>query len=413
MDDYVKLATDGTSGMAVTVYHDPHSLFPGSGPHRTPGGDRLPARRKAVPAPPRVRRLEDGHALQEQPSVPPPQPDPRRASVFGPVAAENGFSRGEREADQRVQSRRPALLRLVRGGVVHPRPEKRRRFRPPRVVIYGGDAISEPVRRMIAERFGADVISEYGAGEAQQIGVECERHYGLHVNSDLYPVRIVDEDGREVPDGRVRRCRGLEPRQSRDRPAQLPARGPGEEAGAAGACGRSLPLHVTARGAYRRLGRVSNRRAGPCSGGEGTAPGRRPLGPGVSGRAARPAAPSTVAVVVPPRERTATRSGTEYRSGSGSGSALTPRPASSSWTRWSERRAARCAWSVAPSALSVARRALTAVLGVVRLASRSRPRGRRPTLGSGPAERGRAPGTRAQRRQTGARRKRLRHPVAR
>jgi phenylacetate-CoA ligase len=95
---------------------------------------------------------------------------------------------------------------------------------------------------MIGERFGAAVLSEYGAGEAHHIAVECERHTGLHLNSDLYPVRIVDRDGRDLPDGRsgevlvsnlVNRATVLLNYRLGDRATKLAKRC---------SCGRTLPL---------------------------------------------------------------------------------------------------------------------------------------------------------------------------
>ncbi|MFH1731449.1 MAG: AMP-binding protein [Planctomycetota bacterium] len=74
-------------------------------------------------------------------------------------------------------------------------------FHRPKVVTYSSDALSDSVRRLITERFGIPVFSTYQAIEAFKIGFECEHHRGLHLNIDLYPVRIVDESGRDVPEG--------------------------------------------------------------------------------------------------------------------------------------------------------------------------------------------------------------------
>lgn len=76
-------------------------------------------------------------------------------------------------------------------------------FHRPKVVTYSSDALSDSVRRLITERFGIPVFSTYQAIEAFKIGFECEHHRGLHLNIDLYPVRIVDESGRDVPEGDV------------------------------------------------------------------------------------------------------------------------------------------------------------------------------------------------------------------
>jgi phenylacetate-CoA ligase len=71
----------------------------------------------------------------------------------------------------------------------------------PRVVTFGGDALSPAARALIQEELGIPVFGIYQAIEALRIGFECEAHRGLHLNVDLYPVRVVDAAGRTVPDG--------------------------------------------------------------------------------------------------------------------------------------------------------------------------------------------------------------------
>jgi len=74
-------------------------------------------------------------------------------------------------------------------------------FHKPKVVTYSSDALSDSARRLIPERFGIPVFTSYQAIEAFKIGFECEQHRGLHLNIDLYPIRIVDESGRDAPEG--------------------------------------------------------------------------------------------------------------------------------------------------------------------------------------------------------------------
>jgi phenylacetate-CoA ligase len=74
-------------------------------------------------------------------------------------------------------------------------------FEAPKVVAYSSDALSERGRRLLSEHFGVEALSIYRAIEAPQIGFECERHTGHHVNVDLCPVRILNTDGRELPVG--------------------------------------------------------------------------------------------------------------------------------------------------------------------------------------------------------------------
>ena len=71
----------------------------------------------------------------------------------------------------------------------------------PGVFIYSADAMSPVLKRVIMEDWGVPVFSEYNSVETLQLGFECEEHRGYHLNDDCYPVRIVDENDRELPDG--------------------------------------------------------------------------------------------------------------------------------------------------------------------------------------------------------------------
>jgi phenylacetate-CoA ligase len=71
----------------------------------------------------------------------------------------------------------------------------------PAAVIYGGDPLSESARRLISERFGVQILSTYSATEMPQLAFECDWNNGIHVNTDLHPMRIVDPDGADVPIG--------------------------------------------------------------------------------------------------------------------------------------------------------------------------------------------------------------------
>jgi phenylacetate-coenzyme A ligase PaaK-like adenylate-forming protein len=71
----------------------------------------------------------------------------------------------------------------------------------PAAVIYSGDPLSGSARKRISERFGIHVLSAYSATEMPQVGFECEQHSGLHLNTDIYPLRIVDPAGEGLPPG--------------------------------------------------------------------------------------------------------------------------------------------------------------------------------------------------------------------
>ncbi len=115
-------------------------------------------------------------------------------------------------------------------------------FPRPTVITFSSDALSDAARRAIEERHGIPVFGTYQAIEAFKIGFECERRDGYHLNLDLYPVRIVDADGRTLPLGEVgdvvvsnlvNRATVLLNYRLGDLAAMLPDPCP---------CGRSLPL---------------------------------------------------------------------------------------------------------------------------------------------------------------------------
>jgi len=74
-------------------------------------------------------------------------------------------------------------------------------FYRPKVITYSSDGLSNSVRRLIVEEFGLPVLSTYEAVEAFKIGFECHQRLGVHLNVDLYPVRVFNAQGEPLPDG--------------------------------------------------------------------------------------------------------------------------------------------------------------------------------------------------------------------
>jgi len=74
-------------------------------------------------------------------------------------------------------------------------------FHRPRAIVYSADSLPESVRQMIEQEYDTPVFGTYGAVEAPVMGFECEQHAGLHLNIDLYPIRIVDREGNTLPPG--------------------------------------------------------------------------------------------------------------------------------------------------------------------------------------------------------------------
>jgi phenylacetate-CoA ligase len=71
----------------------------------------------------------------------------------------------------------------------------------PRVVTFSSDGLTDAARRLIRDDLGLFVLGTYQAVEAFKIGFECGEGEGLHLNTDLYPVRIVDGSGHDVTPG--------------------------------------------------------------------------------------------------------------------------------------------------------------------------------------------------------------------
>jgi phenylacetate-CoA ligase len=71
----------------------------------------------------------------------------------------------------------------------------------PKVIVYLSDHLEEETQRLIETHYGANVLSYYSAVEALRIGFTCPAHQGFHLHSDLTHVRVVGEDGQDVPTG--------------------------------------------------------------------------------------------------------------------------------------------------------------------------------------------------------------------
>jgi phenylacetate-CoA ligase len=71
----------------------------------------------------------------------------------------------------------------------------------PAVVRYAADALPPAARRLLNEVYGVQVFSAYQSIELFRTGFECEAHRGYHINSDLYPLRVIDEHGEDCPPG--------------------------------------------------------------------------------------------------------------------------------------------------------------------------------------------------------------------
>jgi phenylacetate-CoA ligase len=109
----------------------------------------------------------------------------------------------ERAAEE-VQRFRPDIVvshgSFVEALMVHLHAQGGERHRP-RLVVYGGDAMSAAGRALIREEMGIPVLSVYAAHDAMTVGFECDQRPAFHLNIDICPTRVIGEDEREVPDG--------------------------------------------------------------------------------------------------------------------------------------------------------------------------------------------------------------------
>jgi phenylacetate-CoA ligase len=71
----------------------------------------------------------------------------------------------------------------------------------PRVAVYTADGMTPEGRRLVEERFGVPVLSQYSAVEAFRIGYFCEERQSHHLHEDICALWIAGPDGRPVPDG--------------------------------------------------------------------------------------------------------------------------------------------------------------------------------------------------------------------
>lgn len=71
----------------------------------------------------------------------------------------------------------------------------------PKVAVYVMDAMSPEARAIAEEELGIAVLSHYNAVECFKIGFVCEERTGFHLHEDLCHLRLVDSEGRPVPEG--------------------------------------------------------------------------------------------------------------------------------------------------------------------------------------------------------------------
>ncbi|HYD50903.1 MAG TPA: hypothetical protein VEB21_21280 [Terriglobales bacterium] len=199
--DCLELRTGGSTGVPCTIYHDPRALFANAA-----HGER---ERSMI-----TRLVGKRFGYRETVIGSPTTTD---AVVQDFCARRALFPRGVRIERQylslleppersiaRINEFRPDVLRSYGSylEVLFPHALKAAvHIHRPKVLVYSSDGLSAAVRQLIRRHFEIPVLSTYEAVEAFKIGFECLAGEGLHLNEDLYPLRIVDADGADRRDG--------------------------------------------------------------------------------------------------------------------------------------------------------------------------------------------------------------------
>jgi phenylacetate-CoA ligase len=197
--DAVQITTSGTSGVPLAVHHDRYSMLA-----RVAFEERRRAAWRAILGPSGARTIltiafrgtsaDTWGAFWADNMLRPTPPHNIRLYGHEPVA----------EVIETINRHRPDVIAshgsylellfkmaAARGLDIH----------PPRLIAYGADSMSEEGQRAIEERLGCPILSTYGAIEAPGIGFTCEHRTGFHLNMDLVHVRLIDQDGHDVPPG--------------------------------------------------------------------------------------------------------------------------------------------------------------------------------------------------------------------
>lgn len=194
----LRFATSGSTGTPLHVAHDPISLLA-----NIPWGERERAPVNRICGSFRPKELYVGYETSTFKKVTAFYAEAARL----PVAPKRRFVPLDTPADEIAalfDSERPDVLVGYGGWLdLFFRTVEARglTLRPPKMVMYMGEALPHGARAFIEERFGVPVLSRYNAVESFKIGFFCERRTGFHLHEDLCHVRIVGDDGRDLPAG--------------------------------------------------------------------------------------------------------------------------------------------------------------------------------------------------------------------
>jgi len=192
-------STTGSTGVPIAIHHDRHSLLANIAfgeREREPviracGGSFRP---KELYVSYETSTLKKVTAFYEDSTLLPVRPRRRFASVLEPIEKIAALANAER----------PDVL-VGYGGWIDlffkTIAARGIDVRPPKMVMYIGEALPHGARDFIEGKFGVPVLSRYNAVEAFKIGFFCEQRTGFHLHEDLCHVRIVRADGQPAAPG--------------------------------------------------------------------------------------------------------------------------------------------------------------------------------------------------------------------
>lgn len=193
----VPFVTSGSTGEPLRVHHDLVSLLAnmayGERARKTRGlgGGRSP---RMVSFSREAGTGDKVHALYRKWTYVPHRPERIHGRIDRPF----------QEAIELINRHRPdvvtgygsfleALYRfIVANGIDVHRPAR---------IGYFSDGMSAAGRQLITRALGVPILSNYTAIECFKIGFTCEAESGFHVHADVCHLRIVDENGGDVPAG--------------------------------------------------------------------------------------------------------------------------------------------------------------------------------------------------------------------
>ncbi len=242
LEDCLELHSAGSSGTPVTVFHNPASVFQNAA-HAERERSMITALvgRKAgyreMVFVPRESSAGAVQAYLQRKGFFPPGLRIQRRYV--------GLDETPERAVAALNAFKPHLVHGIGsslGAVFAYLESSGRPFHRPRAISFSSDGMSDPTRCLIEGSFGIPVLGAYQAVEAFKIGFECRYSAAMHLNLDIYPLRVMDancstlpigERGEVVVSNLVNRASVLLNYRLGDIAARVPGACP---------CGRSLPL---------------------------------------------------------------------------------------------------------------------------------------------------------------------------